>query len=65
MIRYWTAFAQSDNPNGPGLPVWQPARNGDPTPFVLSLAPEPGGIGMVDVAKDHACEFWVRLDAVA
>jgi para-nitrobenzyl esterase len=53
MIRYWTRFAHTGNPNGPGSPEW--ARN-----TVLSLAP--GEIRPVDFAAAHHCGFWDSLE---
>ena len=56
MVRYWTNFAASGNPNGGGLPTWH--RYQDPTDFQgLDLASD-GGIGPVDVAAEANCAFW-------
>ncbi|MBB5851760.1 carboxylesterase/lipase family protein [Amycolatopsis umgeniensis] len=53
MIRYWTRFARSGNPNTGELPKWRP------TPETQSLAP--GEIGPVDLATVHNCGFWAGL----
>jgi para-nitrobenzyl esterase len=60
MIDYWTAFARTGNPNGPGRPHWAPASKKAITG--LSLAPsEQGGIKKVDLQAEHHTDFWVRL----
>jgi para-nitrobenzyl esterase len=60
MVDYWTAFARTGDPNGPGRPYWRPASKGDV--HGLSLAPtDQGGIKRVDLSTEHHCEFWSGL----
>jgi para-nitrobenzyl esterase len=57
MIGYWTAFARTGNPNGPGRPDWSPT--GVPAVNGLSLAPtDQGGIKGVNLTAEHQCGFW-------
>ncbi|MGI5291402.1 carboxylesterase/lipase family protein [Nonomuraea polychroma] len=59
MIGYWTRFARTGDPNGPGAPAWHPftaART-----FVQSLAPGDGGIKPADFVRDHHYDFWTSL----
>jgi para-nitrobenzyl esterase len=53
MMRYWTHFASTGNPNGDGQPRWLPFQSGD---HVQSLAP--AKIGSADLAQEHQCSFW-------
>jgi para-nitrobenzyl esterase len=55
MMRYWTNFARTGNPNGPGLPTWAAYRG-----RVLSLAPD--RVAAVDAAAGHHCAFWSTVD---
>lgn len=51
VIRYWTRFAHTGDPNGTGLPRWAPNQ-------VLGLDGAPAGIRPVDVAGTHHCDLW-------
>jgi para-nitrobenzyl esterase len=56
MIKYWTAFAKTGDPNNAGSPAWPTyttAANG-----ILSLAPASGGIAVTtNFTADHKCDL--------
>jgi len=57
MITYWTNFAHRSDPNGDGVPQWQPFS----TPgTVQSLAP--GKTGPVDYEQVHRLPFWRSIN---
>jgi para-nitrobenzyl esterase len=57
MLDYWTAFARSGNPNGPGRPQWKPVHGS--TISGVSLAPsDQGGIEHLSLSSEHHCDFW-------
>ncbi|WP_219472185.1 carboxylesterase/lipase family protein [Nonomuraea rhizosphaerae] len=58
MIRYWTAFARTGDPNQKGLPAWPrfDGRNGR----TQSLAPGPHGIRSVDLTSARHCDLWAK-----
>ncbi|AGC43855.1 carboxylesterase [Myxococcus stipitatus DSM 14675] len=57
MIRYWASFARTGSPNHAGAPEWP--RYELSRPYTQSLAPGAGGIGNVDFAAEHHCDFWL------
>jgi carboxylesterase type B len=61
MIRYWTNFAGTGDPNGAELPPWRPFDDARPVPHVQSLAPGADGITPVDYAAEHQLDFWSSL----
>ncbi|MGA8113129.1 MAG: carboxylesterase family protein [Actinocatenispora sp.] len=58
IIRYWTAFARSGDPNQASLPAWPSYSAGE---HVQSLAPGSGGVRPADYARDHQLDLWERL----
>jgi para-nitrobenzyl esterase len=56
MVRYWTSFAATGDPNGRGVPAWQPYS--DPSDVQGLDVASAGGVGPVDVAADANCAFW-------
>jgi para-nitrobenzyl esterase len=56
MIRYWTTFAYTGDPNGDGTPTW-PRFDAD---HARSLTTS--GNGEADLAREHRCGFWQSLN---
>jgi para-nitrobenzyl esterase len=61
MIRYFTQFARSGNPNVSGSPNWT-RYNGTATAKVQSLVPATP-TSITTFASDHKCGFWAALAA--
>ncbi|PWW23882.1 carboxylesterase type B [Geodermatophilus normandii] len=61
MVRYWTNFAATGNPNGRGVPAWH--RYSDPSDVQGLDVASDGGVGPVDVAADADCAFWATSAA--
>jgi para-nitrobenzyl esterase len=58
MIRYWTQFAKSGDPNRSGTPFWphyEAAKDG----FQSLVTPLP--LTEFEFAADHKCDFWAAL----
>jgi para-nitrobenzyl esterase len=63
MISYWTNFARTGNPNGPGLTAWNRVGHGraDATNG-LRLAPsDAAGTGSENIAAEHHCGLWASI----
>lgn len=62
MIRYWSRFAHTGDPNGQEMPHWPRFRAGDAAPEFQILASEPDGVRPArDVLVRHHCSFWEQL----
>ncbi|MGH3380697.1 MAG: carboxylesterase family protein [Actinoallomurus sp.] len=55
MIKYWTSFAYTGDPNGGGAPAWNRFAGNT----VRSL--RTGGVQRTDLAREHHCDFWKSL----
>ncbi|MET0237052.1 MAG: carboxylesterase family protein [Kibdelosporangium sp.] len=59
MVRYWTTFAHTGNPNSRDVPVWRRFQ-GDSDVQSLGLA----GVGPSNPAVAGNCDFWAGLGSV-
>jgi para-nitrobenzyl esterase len=65
LVRAWTNFARSGDPNGSGAPNWpafKPTANG-PGLYLSETLPESKTITDQQLSADHRCEFWARAQA--
>lgn len=58
MIGYWTSFAHTGNPNGPGRPNWQSFQNGG-----LAQGLSPATVAPVNTNDIHHCAFWTSINS--
>lgn len=58
MVKYWTTFARTGNPNGTSTPTWPQFRSATD---VLALDLGPNGIRPFDVNAASKCDFWSSL----
>jgi len=58
MIRYWTQFAKSGDPNSSSVPFW---RQYDATTDEFQSLVPPSPMPEFQFARDHKCDFWAYL----
>lgn len=61
MVRYWTNFAKTGNPNGYRVPEWE--RIGSHRATILSLESD-GARPLLNFSEEHKCDFWNPIISV-
>lgn len=55
MIGYWTDFAKTGNPTGPGLPDWKPYAGAAGARLILDLP-----VGSNKEQMLEKCDYWAK-----
>lgn len=58
MLRYWTRFARTGDPNGAKTATWPQFTPRDQRTRVLT--PDSAAAPQVDLGREHQCDFWNR-----
>jgi len=57
-VGWWTTFATSGNPNGPGLPAWPAYTAASPNVAVIDTDASGPNVTIVQRVKPAQCQFW-------
>ncbi|HVJ55398.1 MAG TPA: carboxylesterase family protein [Aliidongia sp.] len=67
LVRAWTNFARSGDPNGPGAPHWpvfRPTAN-EPGSYLSETLPVSGTLTDQQFSDEHNCDFWAGIAAAS
>jgi para-nitrobenzyl esterase len=62
MVKYWTRFAWTGDPNSEGQPLW-PRFDEKHGPVLRLDISSTDGIGIVETYRDHQCGFWSTISS--